>query len=566
MGMSAASTLLHLAGYVALLLWGMHMVHSGMVRAYGARLRHALSAGLHSRWKAFAGGLCVTALLQSSTATTLMSTSFIAGGFMALTPALAVTLGANVGTTLIVQLVTFNVVAFAPIFILVGVIAFKWGGKTRSRDLARVSIGIGMILLALHLLLGALQSVERSQYLRDLFALLHGDIALHVLLGALLTWMAYSSIAVILLVMSLASEHIVTSVGALALVLGANLGGIIPQYLAAGSETSARQLALGNLVMRGVGCAIAVPCLTWLATGLAALEGSAARQVADFHTLFNVAVAVAFLGILGPVARLCARVLPGSTQGLDAGKPQYIDPKVVGDASIALANAAREMLRMVDIVDSMLRMFIDAIRNDDRKQLQELSETDNTLDSLQSAIKLHLTALSRSALGERDAKRCADTLALTINLEHVGDILDKSLREIASKKIKQRLSFSSEGLAELEALHARVRECLALAVSVFLTRDLATARALLSEKERFRELEREAIGNHWARLRQGRQESLETSSLHIDIVRDLKRIGAHIASVAYPILEEAGALRSSRIIEGREFATETQRVGGANGT
>jgi phosphate:Na+ symporter len=160
--MPATAILLYLAGYVALLLWGLHMVHSGIVRAFGGSLRQALAIGLNNRWKAFMAGLGITALLQSSTATALMCTSFIAAGFMSLVTALAAILGANVGTTLIVQLLTFNVSAFAPVFILVGLIAFNKGGKTRTRDLGRVGIGIGLILLALHLIVGTIEPVEKA--------------------------------------------------------------------------------------------------------------------------------------------------------------------------------------------------------------------------------------------------------------------------------------------------------------------------------------------------------------------------------------------------------------------
>ena len=241
--MSATLIFLHLARYVALLLWGMHMVHSGIVRAFGGNLRQALGIGLKNRWKAFLAGVGITALLQSSTATALMSTSFIAGGFITLVPALAVTLGANVGTTLIVQILTFNVAAAAPVFVLAGLIAFNRGAKTRTRDLGRVAIGIGLILLALHLIIATIQPVEQAKTLREFFAMVSGDPIIDVAIAAILTWSAYSSVAVVLLIMTLAAEHIVTPTAALALVLGANLGNIIPQYFAAGTSTAATPLS-----------------------------------------------------------------------------------------------------------------------------------------------------------------------------------------------------------------------------------------------------------------------------------------------------------------------------------
>lgn len=562
--MPATLILLHLAGFVALLLWGMHMVHTGIVRAFGGHLRQVLVIGLKDRWKAFLAGMGITALLQSSTATALMSTSFVAAGFMSLVPALAVTLGANVGTTLIVQVLTFNVAAVAPVFVLGGLIAFNKGGKTRTRDLGRVAIGIGLILLALNLIIATIEPVEKARALRELFTMLASDPIIDIAIAALLTWAAYSSVAVVLLVMTLAAQSIVPPAAALALVLGANLGNVIPQYLAAGTSTPARRLALGNLIVRGTGCLIAIPLLPWLTTAMAGLEASPARQVADFHTLFNLALAVIFIGLLDPLARLCIRLLPETAVASDPGRPQYINAAALGTPSIALADAAREVLRMVDIVQSMLRMFLEALQNDDRKLLGKLAAMDDTLDHLHNAVKLHLTAISREdGLTEADAKRCSDILSFTINLEHIGDILDKSLREIAAKKIRQRLTFSQEGLGEIANMHKCLLDNLHLATSVFMLGDGQAARTLLAEKDRMRDLEQTATDNHLRRLREGRAQSIETSSLHIDIARDLKRIAAHIASVAYPILEQSGALRRSRLLDEGEAAHGGSGDGGS---
>src|SRR5262245_14214425 len=303
--MSVTFILLHLAGFVALLLWGMHMVHTGIVRAFGGNLRQLLASGLNNRFKAFLAGMGLTAVLQSSTTTALMATSFVAAGFITLIPALAVTLGANVGTTLIVQVLTFDVAALAPIFVLVGLIAFNRGGKTRTRDLGRVAIGIGLILLALHLIITTIEPVEKAQALRALFVLLASDPLIDVALAALLTWAAYSSVAVVLLVMTLAAQQIVAPAAALALVLGANIGNVIPQYLAAGTSAEARRLALGNLIVRGLGCLAAIPLLPWLTHVMASLEAAPARQVADFHSLFNLVLAAIFMPLLDPLAKLC---------------------------------------------------------------------------------------------------------------------------------------------------------------------------------------------------------------------------------------------------------------------
>jgi phosphate:Na+ symporter len=389
--------------------------------------------------------------------------------------------------------------------------------------------------------------------------MLTGEPVIDVVLAALLTWAAYSSVAVVLLVMSLASAHIVTPVAALALVLGANLGNVIPQWLAAGSNNAARRLALGNLIVRGLGCIVAIPLLHPIADALARIEASAARQAADFHTGFNLILGAAAIGLLDPLARICTRLLPMQATVADPGKPMYIEDAALATPSVALAGAAREVLRMVDVLEAMLRTFLDALRSDDRKLLAQIARMDDTLDRLHNAIKLYLIEISREdGLDEAEARRCSDILAFTINLEHSGDIIDKSLREIAAKKIKYGLRFSSEGFEEIAVMHARLLNDLNLAMGVFMNGNVRDARTLLDAKVRMRDLEQAATENHLRRLREGRPESVETSALHLDIVRDLKRIAGHVASVAYPILDQSGALRRSRVLDDEEAVAPTE--------
>jgi phosphate:Na+ symporter len=359
--------------------------------------------------------------------------------------------------------------------------------------------------------------------------------------------------------MTLAAQQVVPPEAALAMVLGANIGNVAPQFLAAGGSPEARRLALGNLIMRGLGCAICLPLLPWLARAMAMLEPATARQVADFHTLFNLALAAVFMGLLAPLARLCTWLQPSARAAGDPGRPQYIDPSALTTPSVALANAEREVLRMVDIVSSMLNMSLEALQDDDRKLLAKLSAMDSTLDQLHNAVKLHMTALGRDDdLSERDAQRCSEIVGFAINLEHIGDILDHSLREMAAKKIKRRLVFSPEGLREIIEMYERLLADLQLATSVFMLGEYQAARRLIEQKDRMRDMEQAAIENHMRRLREGRPQSIETSSLHIDIARDLKRIAAHIASVAYPILQRNGTLRRSRLLNDNEVLAEGQ--------
>jgi phosphate:Na+ symporter len=536
--------LLDLMGGVALLLWGLHMVLSGVLRAFGPDLRRTLSKALGNRFSAFAAGLGLTALLQSSTATGLMTASLAADGVVSLVPALAIMLGANVGTTLIVQVLSFNISAVAPVLFIVGLVTFRASDGSLTKALGRVAIGLGLTLLALHILLDTLAPAEQAPAVRALLAAITTDPVLCVVIAAALTWAAHSSVAVVLLVMSLAYSHFVTEPAALALVLGANLGSAINPLLEAGvrGDPASRRLPVGNMLNRLVGVLIALPFLGPIARELATLQPDSAKMTAEFHMLFNVTLAAIFIGLLDPVAWLLVRLLPEKKQTADASAPRYLDEAALENPPLALANAARETLRMGDTVEAMLREVMAALMTNDRKLASDVSRLDNVADRLNEAIKLYITKLTRDSLDEHEGRRAMEIVSFTINLEHIGDIVDKNLCELATKKIKRRYQFSAEGAAELTAFHRRVVESLQSAFGIFMTGDVEAARKLLREKVELRKAELDAADRHFERLREGRPESLETTSLHLDILSDLKRIHSHICSVAYPVLEAAGEL------------------------
>src|SRR5580704_9638199 len=360
--------LLDLMGGVALLLWGLHMVLTGVLRAFGPDLRRILGTALRNRFAAFCAGLGLTALLQSSTATGLMTASLAADGAVNLVPALAIMLGANVGTTLIVQLLSFDIAAAAPVLFIVGLITFRAGGNNLTRALGRIGIGLGLTLLALHILLDTLAPAEQAPAVRALLAAVTTDPVLCVVIAAALTWAAHSSVAVVLLVMSLAFSQFVTAEAALALVLGANLGSAINPLIEAGTrgDLASRRLPVGNIINRLVGVLIALPFLHPIARELTSLQPDAAKMTAEFHMLFNVALAAIFIGPLDAVAWLLVRILPEKKRPDDASAPRYLDDAALETPSLALANAARETLRMGDTVEAMLREVMTALLSNDR--------------------------------------------------------------------------------------------------------------------------------------------------------------------------------------------------------
>lgn len=547
--MSFPLTLVDLAGSVALLLWGVHMVQTGVQRAFGARLRSFLGTALRNRVTAFLAGLGVTAILQSSTATGLMVTGFAAGGLVDLVPALAVMLGANVGTTLIVQVLSFNVAEVAPALILVGVLMFR-RASAGPRDFGRVLIGLGLLLMALQHFITLLSPYEDVPSIRMLLGAVSTEPLVDVILAAGLTWASHSSVAVVLVIMSFAAKGTVPPLAAFALVLGANLGTAINPILegATGADRAAKRLPLGNLINRLGGIAVCLAILPTLAPWLVHFAGDNARAVANFHTFFNLALALIFLPLLKPYAALLRRLLPQQAVAADPGRPLYLDPAARETPVIALGSAAREALRMADILEQMLVGLRDAFDKVDRRQIAETKRLDDLLDRLNASIKSYLISLDNEALNEADNRRFREILTFTTHIEQAGDMVDRNLLGIAGKMVKRGLVFSKSGLAELLAMIDRLIANLRTAASLFMTGDERAARMLAEEKEAFRAMEAEATEAHLERLRAGRVDSAETSGLHLDALRDLKSVNTLlVAGAAYPILETKGDLLSTRL-------------------
>ena len=541
-------TLLSLLGAVALLVWGTHIVRSGLLRVYGANLRRVLAMSVRNRFAALLAGLGVTSLLQSATATTLIAASFVGQGVIATAPALAIVLGADIGTSLMAIVFSLDLSWLAPLLILVGVVLFLSRRNAFAGQLGRVGIGFGLIVLALQLIVQTTAPLTSNAGVKVLFSTLSGDPLLDMLCAAVLTLLAYSSLAVVLLTATLAGSHVISPEVAIALVLGANVGsGLLAVITTAHASPEVRRIPLGNLVFKLSGCLLLVPFIGTLTPWLGGIVPDSQRLAVTFHLLFNVALATGFIFLIDPVARLTERILPSRARLDDPGRARYLDPVALDTPALAISCAAREAMRIADAVETMLVGILTVIRTKDRDLSRQLRTMDDTVDRLYTAVKLYLTQISREALEESESKRWTDIISFTINMEQIGDGVERILRDLEDKLIKRAASFSEAGMAEIVELHERLVANLRLAMSVFLNGDLKGAQALIAQKVAFRERELAFAETHLQRLSWNTAESIETSSLHLDLISEMKRINSHLCSVAYPILESAGVLAPSRL-------------------
>lgn len=552
--------LLNLLAAIALLVWGTQIVRTGILRVFGENLRHVLARSTSNRFSALLAGMGVASLVQSATATCLIVSSFVGKGLVATAAALVVMLGADVGTALMAVVFSFDLSWLSPLLLFSGVVMYISREKTTVGRLGRVAIGLGLITLALQLIVETTRPLTQSPVLREIIVALPNEISLDILLGALLTVMAYSSLAIVLLTATLASQGLVPVTVALGLVLGANLGsGFLAMLSTARADVATRRLPVGNLLFKLGGCAIAIPLLPQAHVLLQDYVHVVQQQVVLFHLGFNILLALVFAGFTGPLARALERWLVAPSAPPGSTRPQHLDKLALATPSLAISCAAREALHQADVVETMLRGILPVIRNNDLVLAEQLRDMDDTVDDLYSAIKFYLTQVSREALSEKESRRWADIISFTINMEQIGDIIERVLEDVEDKKIRKNRRFSEAGMGEIADLHERLVSNLRLGMSVFLHGNVRDARRLLEEKAQFRDLEYRYANTHIARLRDNTAESIETSSLHLDLISDLKRINSHICSIAYPILESAGALTQTRLRHSRLAGMDTEQ-------
>ncbi len=544
--------LLNLLAAIALLVWGTHIVRTGVLRVFGENLRRVLARSFSNRFTALLAGLGVTSLVQSSTATCLIVASFVGSGVVGTGAALAVMLGADVGTALMAVLLSFDLSWLSPLLIFVGVVMFISRQASQAGRIGRVLIGLGLIVLALQLIVEATQPLVQSPAVRGLLVALPNEVLLDIFVGAVLAVLSYSSLAIVLLTATLAAQGMLPTTVALGLVIGANVGsGVLAMIVTGTAKPEVRRLPLGNLIFKGLGALLVLPWLPQIHVLLQQQLPTVPQQVVVFHLLFNVALALLFIGFTGPVAGWVERWMKAPPASASNNRPRHLDPIALSTPSLAISCAAREALHQADVVETMLRGVLPVMRDNDLDLAAQLRRLDDTVDELYSAIKFYLTQISREALSEREGRRWTDIVSFTINMEQIGDCIERVLQDLEDKKIRKNRSFSEAGMAEIVHLHERLLANLRLGMSVFLDGHVRDAQTLLEEKARFRDLEHEYAANHIARLRGNSAASIETSSLHLDLISELKRINSLICAIAYPILESAGALSATRLRHSR---------------
>ena len=553
--------ILNLLGGVALLLWGVRMVRTGIMRAWGDRLQRFIEANLSNRVSAFLSGTAATLFLQSSTATALIVTGLSAAGVVSGAIGLAVLLGADLGSALVTGLISATgpvIVNLSPILLFAGYVTFSVTSNFRPRNAGRIMMGLGLMLLALKLIVAASQPLREASLFHSVLQSISAEPFLALLAGAALTWMSYSSLAGILLITSFLIGGAIAPAAAFALILGVNLGAGLPAMSStAGQPRSARRLPAANLVARGFMAIALVPALPWIAAEIGARISNPVWQAVAFHVGFNLLLAIIALPVAGSIMNALERILPDlAAQSDTLDEPRYLDHVALDTPAAAFSNAQTETVRMTELLDRMFDVSAHALRTGDLNALKTVKQLDDRLNNYHSSIHAYLGALSESGLSEDEEQRAHDTMLFISNLEHAGDIIHLSLAERVRTKAKLSIDFSSEQDHSLNHLADTVQTSLKMAASVLASRDVAAARRLIDQKAAFRSFESTVIEEHFKDTRSVNRDELKAGALYVDLIRDLHQINSHIVSAAYPVLDEAGLLRETRVRSKQKKSTK----------
>ena len=538
--MSISVTLLTILSGVCLLLWGLRTIKRAVLRGYGAQVQAGIAKGTKNRCLAFICGAFVTLFLQSSTATALLASSFVGRGLMTVTAGLAIMIGADVATSLLAQILSFDMSWLAPLLLSSGIILHLiYDDGNHKRFLARIIMGLGFILTSLAIIRTAAAPLSESEILPLILAPLQAEPLLAILISAILTYLMHSGLSAVLLFATFAASGVLSLELAILFVVGANVGvGLIPMVAVMRDIPQAVQIPLGNIIMRMAVGVITLFCLPFIKDYINTLNWDIGQRILSVHIAYNCFLAIVFLPFVGTLSKICQRLSPSLETEEDAEKrPRYLDEKALGTPPMALSCATRETLHMAEILEDIVGKSLDAVTKHDQTIIDDIKEKDETLDKIFRATKDYLIRLSREELSDKEANQLMTIMNFTTNIENAGDVIGKSLMATAKKTLQTQDKFSDEGLAELKSMHKKVLKNIGLAQTIFLSSDPALAKTLLNYKKGLKVAEIESAENHMERLKKGLSQSMATSGMHMDIIRDLRRVNTYIASIAYSVLD-----------------------------
>ncbi|MBU1226638.1 MAG: Na/Pi cotransporter family protein [Actinobacteria bacterium] len=524
------------AGGLAIFLLGLDRLTESLRIVAGDRMRGMLRRLTGNRFKGMLTGTAVTAVIQSSSVTTVLLVGFIAGGVMTFEQSLGVIMGAHIGTTITTQIIAFNVGRYALLLVATGfVISFV---STRDHRAAQgtMIMAFGLVFFGMSLMGDAMRPLRDQTGFIELMAHMEAPI-LGVLAGAAFTAMVQASAATTGIVIVLAGEGIISLQAGLALVIGANIGTAATAMLASiGKPREAQRAAVAHTLINVAGAVIWVFLIGRLADIVTAIGGSPERQIANAHTIFNVANTALFIGFTTQIARLVEWLVP-DVPGDNGVRVKYLDESLLRTPTLALDRTRLELLRMANRTRGILEASLPALLDGDRQSLTEVEAMDEDIDLLHGAITAYLGRISGKRLTEAASAEMLGLLDAANELESIGDIIETNLVGLGMARIEQDIRVSPGTRRMLEEFHAAVLESVDMAMMAVTQKNAEAAHRVAAMKSTINSLERAALTHEAERLVADAPMRIATYRFETDIVSNLKRVFYHakrIARVAVP--------------------------------
>lgn len=488
-------------------------------------------------------------LLQSSTAVAILVSNFVSRGSVATAVGLAILLGADVGSAIVAQLLVLKQTFLLPALLLIGVGLFLRGQQRRTRQAGRVLIGLALIFVSLDMIRAATAPLTDSQGAATVMAYLAQDMVTAFVIGALFAWVVHSSVAAVLLFVTLVSQGLLPLDAAIALVLGANMGStFIAYFLTLTAPIEARRMVVSNVALRGGGAIISLVVLNFVDVPLTWLGRTEAAQVINLHLAFNLGLAVLALPFTTLIMQVATRLMaPTVDPSIGIGRATALDPAALETPERALTCAAREIMHMAETIENMLREARGLFLNWDDNVAAAMEADAKRSRKLHLEVKLYLAKLNRAEMNEAAAARSMELSTTAASLWAAVEAISPKLIDLARRLDIEGVQFSEQGWKEISNFHDHVLSNVQLAFSVMMAQDPEEARALVEEKDEIRAKEQRLQHQHLKRLQEGLRESIETSNIHQETLRALKQINTSFTVVAHPILSETGDLLSSRL-------------------
>ncbi len=551
--MAIVSFLISLAGATMLLLFAVRMVRTGIERSYGASFQRVMT-GQSNLLQSSLAGLVMAVVLQSSAAVALLTSGFAASGMLGFGAGLAIVLGGDLGSALIIQILSFKLDWLVPLLLAVGGWLFVKTEQKKLRQMGRILMGIAFILISLRFLREAMDPIRDSAFLPALAEYLARDYITAFIVGAALAFVMHSSVAAILMCVTLVQIGAIPFAAGLSLVLGANMGSaFIPVWLTRGMDVAARRIPVANLVLRGTWAVLTLFAVNAaLGAGLVGADYGG-QMLVNAHLAFNASLLVLALPFCSALRGPFERLLPDVTPAVDADQmarpTSVLNPQDVGSPSQAIFSLKRELLRMTDLVEAMFRPTLKLYKTGEKDQIRAVQAVDHEVNECLSGVRAFVAALPVEELGKENAGIARDMMEYAVRLETAGDVVAKRLTVLAGDLRRTGKQFSKEGWSELQDMHETILANLRLASNVLISDDLESARLLNGEKTEVKRAERNSRKRHFRRLQAGQVQSFETSDIHLETLRAFRDFNSHIASVATPILYQNGQLLETRLIE-----------------